>query len=427
MDFQRLAASQLNLPNVTNLHKKVLLVSVFVVGAALLWPTHQEFSSQRIPVAIDIDSLLPHIAQQDTALTIVKPATPILNRVIESGDTLSRLFELAGIDQRTMYKVLEADLEVLALDTLLPGNRIQFWDNADGELDKLELYFNPAHQVVFTRFKDGTYAVNDINIDGIWQNRIVGGEINGSFYVSAKNAGLSAAEIQKVESLLKSKLNFSRELRAGDTFSVLVNDQFVEGEPTGITSIEGIRINTGRRDITAFQNADGNYYDIKGQSLTPAFQRIPLERKYRLSSRFNPNRKHPITGRIRPHNGTDFATPIGTQVVAPGDGVVTLVKKHAFAGNYIVIEHNNKVRTRYLHLSKFLVKRGQRVKRGQVIALSGNTGASTGPHLHYEYIVNGRPVDAMKVDIAEAKVLPKKQLHAFQALVRSRSMMMDLG
>ncbi|AZG72864.1 peptidoglycan DD-metalloendopeptidase family protein [Shewanella livingstonensis] len=424
MGFQRPVASQLNLPN---LHKKVLLASVFVVGAALLWPTQQEFSSQRIPVAIDIDSLLPHIAQQDNTLKLVKPISPILDRVIESGDTLSHLFELAGIDQRTMYKVLEADLEVLALDTLLPGNRIQFWDNANGELDKLELYFSPAHQVVFSRFKDGTFAVNDINIDGIWQNRIVGGEINGSFYVSAKNAGLSAAEIQKVETLLKTKLNFSRELRAGDTFSVLVNDQFVEGEPTGTTSIEGIRINTGRRDITAFQNVDGNYYDIEGQSLTPAFQRIPLNRKVRLSSRFNPNRKHPITGRIRPHNGTDFATPIGTQVVAPGDGIVTMVTKHPYAGNYIVIQHDNKVSTRYLHLSKFLVKRGQRVTRGQPIGLSGNTGASTGPHLHYEFIVNGRPVDAMKASIAEAKVLPKKQLQAFQALVRSRSMMMDLG
>ncbi|QDE33191.1 MULTISPECIES: peptidoglycan DD-metalloendopeptidase family protein [Shewanella] len=424
MGFQRPDVSSLNLPN---LHKKILLASVFVVGAALLWPTQQEFSSQRIPVAIDIDSLLPHIAQQDQSPVIVYQAKPILNHVIESGDTLSKIFELAGIDQRTMYKVLEADLEVLALDTLLPGNRIQFWGNANGELEKLELYFNPAHQVVFTRFQDGSYEVKDINIDGVWQNRIVGGEINGSFYVSAKNAGLSAAEIQKVESVLKTKLNFSRELRAGDTFSVLVNDQFVEGEPSGITSIEGIRINTGRRDITAFQNTDGNYYDMNGQSLTPAFQRIPLKRQYRLSSRFNPNRKHPITGRVRPHNGTDFAVPVGTQVVAPGDGVVTLVKKHAFAGNYIVIEHDNKVRTRYLHLSKFLVKRGQRVKRGQLIGLSGNTGASTGPHLHYEYIVNGHPVDAMKAKIAEAKVLPQKQLQAFQTLVRSRSMMMDLG
>ncbi|HBF45815.1 MAG TPA: peptidase M23, partial [Shewanella frigidimarina] len=155
MGFQRPAVSQVNLPN---LHKKILLASVFVVGAALLWPTQQEFSSQRIPVAIDIDSLLPDIAQQDSALKLIKHVSPILDRVIESGDTLSHLFELAGIDQRTMYKVLEADLEVLALDTLLPGNRIQFWDNANGELDKLELYFNPAHQVVFTRFKDGTYG-----------------------------------------------------------------------------------------------------------------------------------------------------------------------------------------------------------------------------------------------------------------------------
>jgi len=429
MALQWPAASQLNLSklNLSNLHKKVLLASVFVVGAALLWPTQQEFLSQRIPVAIDIDALLPLIAQENPVPTRVKPASAILDRVIERGDTLSQLFELAGIDQHTMYKVLEADLQVLALDTLLPGNRIQFWDNANGELEKLELYFNPAHQVVFTRFDDGTYGVNNINIEGIWQNRIVGGEINGSFYLSAKHAGLSAAEIQKVESLLKSKLNFSRDLRAGDTFSVLVNDQFVEGEPTGITSIEGIRINTGRRDITAFQNIDGNYYDIKGQSLVSAFQRIPLERQYRLSSRFNPNRKHPITGRVRPHNGTDFATPIGTKVVAPGDGVVTLVTKHRYAGNYIVIEHDNKVRTRYLHLSKILVKKGQRVTRGQAIGLSGNTGASTGPHLHYEFIVNGRPVDAMKANIAEVKLLPKQQLHAFQALVRSRSMMMDLG
>ena len=229
MGLQRPDVSSLNLPN---LHKRILLASVFVVGGALLWPTQQEFPSQRIPVAIDIDSLLPHVAQQEQAPVIVHQAKPILNHVIESGDTLSKIFELAGIDQRTMYKVLEADLEVLALDTLLPGNRIQFWDNANGELEKLELYFNPAHQVVFTRFQDGSFEVKDINIDGVWQNRIVGGEINGSFYVSAKNAGLSAAEIQKVESVLKTKLNFSRELRAGDTFSILVNDQFVEGEPS---------------------------------------------------------------------------------------------------------------------------------------------------------------------------------------------------
>lgn len=424
MGFEKPSASLSNLPN---LHKKVLLASVFMVGAALLWPTQQEFSSQRIPVTLDLDALIPHINQPIKDGKVFEEPTPILEHVITNGDTLSKLFEMAGIDQKTMYKVLEADLDVLALDTLMPGNRIQFWDDNQGNLAKMELYFNPAHQVVFTRYDDGTYEVKDINLEGIWQNRIVGGEINGSFYVSAKTAGLSAAEIAKVENLLKSKLNFSRELRAGDRFSVLMNDQFIAGETTGNSNLEGIQIHTGRRDITAFQHLDGNYYDEKGQSLAPAFQRVPLSKNYRMTSRFNPSRKHPITGRVRPHNGTDYATPVGTPVLAPGEGVVSLVTNHAFAGKYIVIEHDNKVRTRYLHLSAFKVKKGQRVKRGQVIALSGNTGASTGPHLHYEFHVKGRPVDSMKANIAEATVLPKKDLSEFHSIVRSRKMMMELG
>lgn len=413
--------------NFPALHKKILLTSVFIMGAAILWPSEQEFSSQRIPVALDIESLIPDLALSEPLPKVEPEVKPVLEHIIESGDTLSKLFSMAGIDQQTMYKVLEADLDVLALDTLTPGNRIQFWDDGAGNLVKMSLYFNPAHQVEFTRFDDGTFGVEDINIEGIWQNRIIGGEINGSFYMSAQKAGLSAGEIANVENLLKSKLNFARELRAGDEFSVLMNDQFVEGEPTGKTVVEGIMIHTGRRDISAFQHSDGHYYDEKGQSLAPAFQRVPLERNYRLSSHFNPKRLHPITGRVRPHNGTDFATPVGTKVVAPGEGVVTLVANHAFAGKYIVIEHENNVRTRYLHLSRFLVKKGQRVTRGQVIALSGNTGASTGPHLHYEFHVNGRPVNPMKANIAEAKTLPKKALSEFKSIVQSRKMMMELG
>ena len=326
-----------------------------------------------------------------------------------------------------MYKVLEADLDILALDTLQPGNRIRFWLDEQGNLTQLELYFNAAHQVLFKRFDDGGYGVEEINIEGFWQNRIVSGEIQGSFYRSAQRVGLSAAEIQKIESLLKEKLNFARDLRAGDHFSVLMNDQYIEGESTGVSQVLGLRIQNGRNEITAFQSTDGNFYDEKGQSLARAFQRIPLEKRYRISSSFNPNRRHPVTGRVSPHNGTDFAVPIGTKVVAPGDGVVTLVTNHRFAGKYIVIEHGNKYRTRYLHLSKPLVHKGQRVSRGQVIALSGNTGRSTGPHLHYEFHVNGRPVNPMKADIPMASQLSKEQMREFSQLVSTRKMMMDLG
>ncbi|WP_372870644.1 peptidoglycan DD-metalloendopeptidase family protein [Shewanella sp.] len=391
-----------------------------------MWPSVQQPVTDRIPIHLDIDSLLPEVSDAPLPLAAGETVADF-DHLIVSGDTLSGLFSRAGVDQQTMYKVLEADMSILALDTLMPENRIRFWLDDKNELQKLELYFSPARQVVFSRFEDGSFNVDEIVVDGLWQNRIASGEIRGSFYVSAQRMGLSAGEIAKIESLLKEKMNFSRDLRAGDTFSVLVNDQYVEGVATGASQILGVQIKSGKRETTAFQHNDGNFYDAKGHNLARAFQRVPLEKSYRMSSRFNPVRKHPVTGRVSPHNGADFATPIGTKVVAPGDGVVTMVTDHKFAGKYVVIEHGNKFRTRFLHLSKALVRKGDRVSRGQVIALSGNTGRSTGPHLHYEFHVNGRPVDPMKVSLPTSTQLNSSELSEFMSIVRSRQMLMDLG
>nr|WP_153662010.1 peptidoglycan DD-metalloendopeptidase family protein [Shewanella intestini] len=432
-------------------YKNGLIIWIIFVIAVILWSLFdntdtqdtqdtQQAQSGRISVELDLSKLTSkktdapsHATQAEavnTSATAAQPRDlqqPVYSRVIKPGDTLSGLFSRAKIDQQTMYKVLEADLQVLALDTLMPGNRIQFWQNEQGQLKKLELYFNAAKQVVFRRHDDGSFSVKNIIKEGVWQHRILSGEIRGSFYVSAKKAGLSSNEIHKIEALLKPRLNFAKELRAGDHFSVMMNDQLVDGTLTGNTDLLSIRIETRKREINAFQFSDGHYYDDEGSSLVPAFQRLPTTHRYRISSSFNAHRKHPITGRRSPHNGTDFAVPIGTPVLATGDGVVTLTRNHRYAGKYIVIQHNSKIRTRYLHLSKFKVHKGQHVKRGQVIALSGNTGRTTGPHLHYEYIVNGHPVNAMKVNITKAIILPKKHRKAFNAMVEKRKRMMALG
>ena len=420
LNFQALSFSQKS-----NFHKKLILGAGLMIGAAILWPNQQEFSPQRIPIDLDIDTLVAQLTPSTPFEA--SSSKPDYVKNIASGDTLSGLFSEAGVDQNTMHHVLEADLDVLALDTMKPGNKISFWLDDKGELQKLELYFSAARQVVFSRFDNGDYKVDEIDIDGIWQSRTVAGDIQGSFYLSAKKSGLNAAEIQRVESLLKEKLNFARDLRAGDTFSVLMNDQFIDGNATGTSEILGLTIHRGQSDINAYQNSDGNYYDDQGRSLSRAFQRTPLQAKYRISSSFDRNRHHPVTGRVTHHNGTDFATPIGTKIVAPGDGIVSLVTKHRFAGTYVVIEHGNKYRTRYLHLSKALVHKGQRVSRGQVIALSGNTGRVTGPHLHYEFHVNGRPVNPMKANIPMASKLSNKEMNEFQQLVRVRQMMMGMS
>ncbi|KFZ38033.1 peptidase M23 [Shewanella mangrovi] len=411
-----------------SLHRKTLLITGFCLAAAMLWPNSQSGHiasvGNRIPLELDFSRFIP---QHGGEMAEVVTNAPSFVHKIESGDTLSALFSQAGVDQQTMYKVLEADLNILALDTLMPGNRISFWTDEQQQLTKLELHFNAARQVVFSRYDDGSYEVKEINVPGNWQDRIVSGAINGSFYRSAEKVGLSAGEIQRVEMLLKDKVNFARDLRAGDTFSVLLKDQFVEGESTGNSQLLGISIHNGRNDITAFQDADGNFYDENGASLVRAFQRYPLARAYRVSSGFNPHRHHPVTGRTSPHNGTDFATPIGTKVEATGDGVVKLVTNHPYAGRYVVIEHDSKYTTRYLHLSKVMVHKGQRVSRGQVIALSGNTGRVTGPHLHYEFHINGHPVNPLTAKIPMASHLDKKQLLAFKSLVEQRRHIMNLG
>ncbi|WP_376708435.1 peptidoglycan DD-metalloendopeptidase family protein [Shewanella surugensis] len=404
-------------------HKTLILGLGLILGGVFMWPHSHSPSDQRVAVALDKESWL---SQLDYTPVLAEPVGkgPDFEKMVVKGDTLSGLFEEAKIDQQTLYQVLEADLNVLALDTLMPGNTIQFWLDDKGQLQKLELYFNAARQVIFTRFDDASFNAEEINIDGIWQNRTVKGQIQGSFYLSASKMGLTASEIQRIETLLKDKINFARDLRAGDKFSVLISDQYVAGQTTGSSTILGIDIHRGNRDINAYRYSDGNFYDDKGRSLQRAFQRIPLKHNYRISSRFNPKRLHPVTGRISPHNGTDFATPIGTKVIAPGDGVVTMVTNHPYAGKYIVIDYGNKYRTRFLHLSKALVRKGQKVTRGQVIALTGNTGRITGPHLHYEFLINGRAVDAIKAKIPMSKELSSKDKKEFAQLVDKCKKMM---
>ena len=290
---------------------------------------------------------------------------------------------------------------------------------------RLEIDFSLARQVVFTQV-DGSYDVEEIQKKGQWQPKAVSGDIYGSFYTSASKAGLTAGQIQRIETILKEKINFARDLQAGASFSVALSEQYIEGVASGDSQLLAIHINNRGKQIDAYQFSDGQYYDANGESLVRAFLRTPLAKTYRLTSNYNGKRRHPVTGRIAPHNGTDFSTPIGTQVIAPGDGVVTLVTDHRYAGKYIVIDHGNQYVTRYLHLSKTMVRKGQRVTRGQPIALTGNTGRTTGPHLHYEFHINGRPVNAMTAKIPMASRLNKAELKRFKSMVSQRNIQMGV-
>ncbi len=396
--------------------RALLLYSLPVLAAIGVSQSFKESSlTKTIALNLPESQVVERILDEKlTAAEVVTP--PNFEYKIQVGDNLSSIFTQLGFGYRSLLKVMETDLNYLALDTLKPGNTLRFWrDDMSGELLKMELEFSIAEKVVYQRNDDGDYDYTDISLPGVWLQEPLVGTIHGSFSLSASRLGLTSAEISQVVTLLKEQLNFSRDLRAGDRFEIVRRAQTVNGTFTGKNEIEAIKIFLRGREITAYLHSDGQFYSAKGESLQRAFQRHPVNPKWRISSSFNPRRLHPVTGRVSPHNGTDFATPIGTPIVATGDGTVVMTRKHPYAGNYVVVEHGSKYKTRYLHLDKILVKKGQKVSRGQRVGLSGKTGRVTGPHLHYELIEYGRPVNAMRANIPMASSVPKKEMASFMA------------
>lgn len=331
---------------------------------------------------------------------------------ISGGDTLSAIFSREGLSASVLQELLEVDKEYLRLGNLMPGQKLELLISPNDQLLSLNVIIDRVHSLSFL-LKDDAYVSKLEVKKGEWRNTFYQGSVTGSFYVSAKKAGLSANQIQQISVALQDKFDFSRQLRPGDTFHVLVSKQYIEGAYSFDSEVLAIIIKTRSLNYTAFLHEDGRYYDKDGKGLSKAYRRYPTNGKHRISSRFNPRRLHPITKRIRPHNGTDFAVGVGTRVYSVGDGVVTRAGYHPAAGNYIVIKHGRKYTSRFLHLSKISVRKGQRVEMGQLIGKSGNTGRSTGAHLHYEFHVYNKPVNAMKVNLPLSQKVSKKEKKAF--------------
>jgi murein DD-endopeptidase len=411
-------------------HRMVLLC-VFMI-TALLWLTWQNFHPSVFADANTDPSewgsaeahLIPELDHISTQA--VPEPDLIFTWTITEGDTLCAIFENYEISQSVMYQILSADESLLALDVIRPGHLLTFTlDRETRKLLSMELFIHPGKRVIYKCTEDGSFDYDEITIPGEWKEELLDGHIISSFYLSARNSGLTERETGNVIDLFRDKIQFARDMRSGDRFDVVRSRQFIDGEFTGQSRIEGVRIFRGKRLYSAFLFDDGNYYDLEGKSLARAFRRYPMAGHCRVTSHFSKARRHPITRRISPHNGVDFSMPTGTPILSTGDGVVTRVSNHPFAGRYIEIQNGSHFTSRYLHLGKILVRRGQTVQRGERIALSGNTGRSTRPHLHFELHVNGRPVNPLTAKIPMASAVPNERLEEFNQLVGELVAMME--
>lgn len=363
------------------------------------------------------NSVMPlHALQKDTLTW--------KNHTVKSGETLGLIFQSHNISANVLQQILSGDEMNQALVKLKPKETLKLGFDEQGDLVKILYPQTLTQTLVIDRTSNG-FETQQIAHKPDTQLNYAQATISSSFWNAADKAGLTASQIMQIAELFGWDIDFALDLRQGDRFSVLFEEHYLEGKPVGRGDILAATFTNFGETFTAIRHSDGTYYNAQGQAMKKAFLRSPVNFRY-VSSNFNPRRLHPVTGQVKPHRGTDYVAPVGTPIWAAGNGFVTESGYNQFNGNYVFIRHNSQYTTKYLHLSKRKVRKGQKVSQGDVIGLLGGTGRVTGPHLHYEFLVNGVHKNPRTVKLPQAPSLSDEVKPQFLALAKERLQQMEI-
>lgn len=326
---------------------------------------------------------------------------------VASGDTLSTLLVAQGLSNKDVLEIAsvlkqEADITTLRADS----DMIEFAKNEAGQVSKIVIIPSPWRRVELTPKQEGGWSCNIVDIERDTRAVYKAGEIldGDSFYLAGQRAGIPAGILASVYDLLAFEMDFERDVRAGQKFSVLYEENFSEGKKIDNGNVLAIEFEALRGNVKMyrFKKSDGTtgYYDEDGNGAIKSLKRTPINNA-KVTSSFSNRRKHPVLGYTRAHKGVDFRASTGTPIPAAGAGRVVARSYNNGHGNYVKIRHNGSYETLYAHMSRFAkgVTVGTTVKQGQTIGYVGSTGLSTGPHLHYEIIKNGKHVNPMTVQL----------------------------
>lgn len=388
-------------------HRKMMLVLGIMTMMLAIWPGEQTESAR----AIESDEEAPE--RQEPVPPVVVPPKPVLTtRVakVRSGDTLGQIFTRLGLDTADL-QIIDTLPEAAALHTIHPGDELTFKLQPDGSLYHLYYPVSVEQTLKVSRTDEGFKARN-IQIELATRESTAQGTITSSFWSAASSAGMDEQQILDFAAIFGWDIDFAQDLQPGDHFTVVYEEKFRDDDKVASGDILAAEfVNQGER-YRAVLGPDGNYYTPQGKAMRKSFLRAPVNFRY-ISSNFNPRRLHPVTGKIRPHNGIDYVAPVGTPIMAAGSGTVVAAGRNPFNGNFVFIRHNATYVTKYLHLSKRMVDKGERVRQGETIGLLGGTGRVTGPHLHYEFLVNGVHKNPRTVPLPQADSLQGHELAAF--------------
>ena len=360
-----------------------------------------------------------------------KPNTPeskIETVTIKKGDSLSSLFSRRGLNTE-LHRIMQLGDKVKELKSVYPNQKLHF-HLEDESLVGIELETSINRRLKVIK-QEENYLVDEVVRDFEIRTQVASSTIENSLFLAGQSAGLSDALIMELANVFGWDIDFALDIRTGDQFSVVYEEKYLDGEKIRDGNIIAAEfINAGERyRAVRYTDSQGktDYYSQNGRSMRKPFLRTPVDFA-RISSKFNLKRKHPILNRIRAHKGVDYAASTGTPIKASGDGKIVHRGNKGGYRRTIIVKHGSQYSTLYAHMHKYARNThvGKRVKQGQIIGYVGKSGLATGPHLHYEFRVNGVHRNPLTVKLPDAKPLPKAEMARFKSATNDQFAHLDL-
>ncbi len=349
---------------------------------------------------------------------------------IRRGDTVATIMLRLGVDDQDAMGYLLQARDVRSLYRLRPGRTVRAVTTNDGQLVELS-YFNTNGKRLLVKRTEAGFSATENTPE--LEPRIMqsSGSIEYSLFAATDAAGLHENVAIQLADIFSSDIDFNRDIRKGDRFLVVYQANYAEGEFLDVGRVIAAEfINQGKTYRAVYfqdDNGRGGYYDPNGKNMRKAFLRSPLAFS-RITSRYSNKRFHPVLRKWRAHRGIDYGAPTGTPVRATASGRVTFAGRKGGYGKLISLSHANSYGTRYAHLSRFGkgIHRGARVEQGQVIGFVGKTGLANGPHLHYEFLVNGKQRNPLKLALPPGPPITPELRDAFEATAKPLLARLDL-
>ncbi len=348
---------------------------------------------------------------------------------IKYGETLGKILNDHGVNHTKVHYLAKASEDVFDVRDFKVGKQYMVLKSLDSNATALKFVYKAnAVDYYFYNFEDSIF-VEQFSKPVTIKRQFASGVINSSLSQTMDEAGLSQRLVMAfADEIYPWTINFFS-VQSGDKFKVIYDAKYVDGEFIGIGKVHAANFNHFDNDYYAF-SFDGagydDYFDEEGNNLRNAFLKAPVQFT-RISSKYQPRRRHPVTGRIKAHKGTDFAAPKNTPIFSTADGIVTHAQYKKFNGNYVKIRHNATYTTQYLHMNKIAkgMKPGKKVKQGEVIGYVGKTGLATGYHVCYRFWVNGKQKDPFKVKLPPSKPVADQYRSAFNLVMEDYKKVLD--